>query len=162
MLMQKIKILIISTMLILSSTALSSSLSFMIKDDKVTESYLKIKNKGDPVYLKMYCNNFINDIEIKIVGSNHLDFMAKNIYSSKVIFGKNFSKEEWKLSYNESGKTDLVLKNEGIEFVRKLYNSGRVLVDLKELKQVKLFTIKNKKTLQRKLDSVFENCGIYF
>lgn len=162
MLTQNIKTLIFSIFLLFSVSAFSSSLSFMIKNDETTESYLKIKNKKDPVHLKMYCNNFINDIEIKLVGANPKDFMAKNTYKSKVVFGGDFSKESWKLTYNEAGTIDLVLKSEGIEFVRKLHSSGKILIDLKELKSIKLFTVKNKKTLQKKLDSIFENCGIYF
>lgn len=162
MLTQKIKLIITLVLITISSNSFSSSISFMILDDEITESYIKIKNKNDPVFLNLYCNNFINDVEVTIVGALSGDFMAKNSYQSKVVFGSKFSKELWKISYDKKGEMDLELKNEGIEFVRKLYNSGQVLIDLKELKEVKLFTIKNKKTLQNKLDSVFENCGIYF
>lgn len=158
----KNKIILGFFLTLFSFSSYSSSLSFMIKDDEVTESYLKIKNKSDPIYLYMYCNNFINDIQVNIEGINESNFMSKNIFESKVIFGKSFSKELWKVSYNEKGKIELSLRSEGIEFVRKLYNSGQILIDMKELENIKLFTVKNKVSLQSKLDDVFENCGIYF
>lgn len=157
---KKIKYIIMPILIVFNFTY-ASSISFMIKKDESTESYLKIKNKGDPVYLMLYCNNFINDVEISIGGVNPSNFMEKNLYKSKVSFLKDFSKEDWIVNYDKNGIMDLKLKNGGINFTKKIYKNNQVLIDIKELKEIKLFEIDNQKRLRDKLNLIFENCGIY-
>lgn len=142
--------------------AMASNISFMIKDDEVTESYLKLKNSKDDAYLMFYCNNFYNDIKVSIEGLNEKDFFEKNYYVSKTIFGKDFSKSTWKVTYDENGNFHLLLDEQGINFVQKFHKEGKVLIDMPELDGIKLYNIKNKNVMQKRISSVFENCSIYF
>lgn len=160
--MEKISKYILTFALCLSPMlSQASSISFMIKDDDVTESYLKLKNQKDDIYLMFYCNNFYNDIKITIEGLDESNFFEKNYYVSKTIFGKNFSKSTWKVTYDEDNKFHLSLDEQGINFAQKFYNEGKVLIDMPELKGIKLFSVKNKELMQKRVSSVFENCSIY-
>ncbi len=157
-----IKKIVLLIFVMFSTLSFSSTLSFMVKDDDVTESYLKIKNKADPIYLSFYCNNFINDVSIDIRGLNASDFMNKNLYSSIVLFGNDSSSEKWKVKYDKNSHLYLSLDGGGINFVRKMYDNGQVLIDMKELNGLKFYTVKNKKVFNQKLDMIFQNCSIYF
>ena len=161
-LQRKSKLITSLFILLLSTQAYSmSGLSFMVKSDETTESYVKITNKNDPLFLKLSCNNFINKIDIKLIGANSDNFMSRNNFPSKIIFGQESYSETWKLSYDDNGSIELILRKDGFEFSKNLYKSGKVMIDLPELKNIKLFEIENKNHIQDKLSLALENCGIY-
>tara|TARA_Y100000588_G_scaffold321228_1_gene352473 strand:- start:190223 stop:190714 length:492 start_codon:yes stop_codon:yes gene_type:complete len=157
-----IKALALTILLSINSLSNASTLSYMIKNDGKVESYLKIKNHKDPVYLKMSCNNFYNDIKVSIEGLDQKDFFDKNFYASNLMFKKKFIKAEWKTDYTENGEFYLELKNKGIRFAEYLYSEGQLLIDLKEMGAPKLYSVNNKNSLRQKMNMIFENCSIYF
>lgn len=160
MLKKTLMILLLNASLISSVNA--SNISYLIKNDNEVESYLKIKNNKESVYLKLYCNNFYNDIKVSLRGVNEKDFYSKNFFESKVIFGKEFTKSNWKSTYTKEGVFYLELQDQGFSFAENLYKNGKVLIDLPELKEFKLYSTNNKSLLQKKMSLIFENCSIYF
>lgn len=157
----RIKIIIILLTSIATFNASSSSLSFMLKNDLETESYIKLRNQADPIYLDLYCNNFINDITVTINGTSQSKFLSKNTYESTLEFENNKFKYDWIVSYNEKGTMFLNLKDSGLDFLRQFYKSGYVKIDINELNEPKIFTIKNKRILREKISLITSNCGIY-
>lgn len=162
MFMEKTKLILSTFLLLVSTSSYSSSLSFMIKDDGVTESYIKLKNEKEAAYIKLYCNNVFNDIEVSLEGLNEEDFYEKNYYISKTIFGTNFDQSKWKVSYDKENNFKLMLDGGGMEFAQYFYDNGSVLIDLDDFDEIRLYTVNNKRYLQKKLSSIFENCSIYF
>lgn len=149
--------------LLTSTIANASSLSFMIKNDETTESYIKLKNEKEEGYLKLYCNNVFNDIKVSIEGLNEKDYYDQNYYLSKTIFGSNFDQSKWKVAYDKENNFQLTLEDGGFDFAQSFYDEGAVLIDLDHKEdEIRLYTVKNKRYLQQKLSSVFENCSIYF
>lgn len=156
------KYLIIFILNILSINAYASNISYMITNDQKTESYIKLVNKKDPVYLKLYCNNIYNNISISLEGLDESSFFNKNYFDSKITFGNNFQKANWKVVYSETGSFYLRYEGEGIQFAQNLFKNGKVLIDMKELGSLKLFDHSSKKLLEKKFLMAFENCSIYF
>lgn len=162
MFMEKIKKIVTLCILLISASAYSSSISFMIKNDGVTESYIKLKNEKDTAYLKLYCNNVFNDVQVSIEGLDEKQFYNKNYHSSKTIFGTNFTNSRWRVDYDKENNFHLMLDDEGLSFSKRFYEQGSVLIDMEGMNSIKLFNVSNKSHLQEKLSSVLENCSIYF
>ncbi len=146
----------------LNSAVVASSLSYMIKNDTEVESYLKIKNNKENVYLQFSCNNVYNDIEVTLRGLNEKNFYSKNFFDSKLIFKKKFTKGKWSSTYSKNGDFYLKLEDKGFQFAENIYNNTQVLIDLPELGSPKLYSITNKDFLRKKMSLIFENCSIYF
>lgn len=153
---------IILLTLLIPNISIASSLSYMVKNDGEIMSYLKMSNPDDNVYLKFSCNNFINDIKVSIEGINEEDFDSKNHYEAKSMFKTQYQTTTWKVSYGSDGDFSLVLDKDGFQFANNIYQQGQLLLDMKELNGLKLFSTKHDYYLKSKMDLVFENCSIYF
>ena len=153
---------IIFMILILFNTSLfASTLTYTITNEKKQESTLILKDQKSDLSLSMYCDNVFNKIDISLNGINEKDFYKKNIFNSKIIFGKSFNKYQWKGSYNEKGDFNLKLDSNGFVFVKNFLISGKILIDMSELNGLKLFELKDKNYLNKYMNLSLENCGIY-
>ncbi len=154
------KIILLS--ILFPTLSFGSTLSYMVKNDGDIESYLKIKNQKEEVFLKFSCNNFINDIKVSIHGLDEESFYSKNHYEAKAMFKNQYQTTKWKVNYSDEGDFSLILEKDGFQFANNLYQQSQLLLDMKELNSLKFFSTKHPYYLRSKMDLVFENCSIYF
>lgn len=147
--------------ILFSSNIIASNLTYTITNEKKTESIVNIKNNKQPVYLNFTCNNFLNEINVNLKGINPDDFYESNVFKARTIFGKSFNNYKWNGVYDEKGNFYLKLDGNGLIFTKNLYKSGKILLDMKELKKIHLFEFNNKFEFQKNLDFALKNCGIY-